>query len=513
MGEDREIELIMEQLRKDLEYQNGEVVKEKTVVTTDDKLWDDKSFTFAYKKKDSTSNDFYICKLNGQDIVYYFKIKKEERAKILIEIDEELFYILSETTIDWNNSIKLKRELFDDDIEEYKQFKINILSSHNKRNYLRSLYISAVQKALNDVMVFSNDDIFIQSTDFNQRRYPRLLVSLNLRFPEVTIKNSQGSSHLIRGLIYHVDFSDEGYSHINGSRYLATGIEISKGYLHSHLYPVTNFFKGSQCYGRTGLDVLTLDKFNKAVIRGEYKVLLSTLREILLFIPSLISWESLEGGPHRLLSSLKYKPSGDRDIDNTCKTDNINCKDFYQIVEELLINFVDKNSFKAIFGLNNGKIFIKQSILNNLLFDLFIKDEENIEKIKRSDYYLKSTTDKKVMIISVIDKLIKNRVEKKAGSGDELAHSFVIVESGDTTGSTREEEFINQDQNFEDGYRIGFDHPIVFKDISYNGCDIIKIKLDKKKKTKKQIESAIFNPIMVNNLSNFILSNLITIKK
>lgn len=502
--EDREIELALEQLEKDLKHKAEEKVKPINL-TTDDKLWSNDSLTFA-----KTEEDYYICKLADEIIVYYFEIKEKEKP--VIEISNQLFDVLSEKVIDWSQSIKWKREVFKDDLEEYNSFKLNVLASYNKKNYLKSLYSISARKALNDVMIFPEEDVFIQSDGFDPGHFPNILVSLNLRFPEVTIKNSEGKSHLIRGLIYHIDFNYDCRAYINGSRYMATGIEFEKNYLHSHLYPVTNFFKGSQCYGMTGLSSLTISKFQTSIERGNYKDLISTIREILLFIPSLVSWESLEGGPHRHLSSLKYQRSTNR-LDSICQDDGVNNIEFYKITEELLINFVDKTSFKAIFGLNNGKIFIKQAVLNNLLLDLFIKNEENIEKIKKSEYFLNSDSLKKANILFTIDKIKSNRVEKRASAVDEFAHSFQIVDGTESLSNQKEEDFINQKQKYHRDHKVDFYHPIQFKDISYNNCSIVTIKLDKKKKVKKSTESTIFNPIMVNNLSNFILSNLITIKK
>lgn len=129
-----------------------------------------------------------------------------------------------------------------------------------------------------------------------------------IRFPEIDITNSREDQHTIRELFVRLFIMENGYisQEIEGARLAASAHEIFSNYGHSHLGSI--FYTGysgdtigynSFCTG-TG-EIGSIINFYNANTRVEQAV------SLLLMLKSYLSWESLEGGPYRLMSEIGVK--------------------------------------------------------------------------------------------------------------------------------------------------------------------------------------------------------------
>lgn len=128
---------------------------------------------------------------------------------------------------------------------------------------------------------------------------------LYILYPEVTIRNRNGNTHLIRDLVVDVPFSSS-YNFINdirGARLTFTDVEYVHKYCHSHLSggdrygSFTNF-----CLGSSPLNYQLNDIRASKLTEDNFEMMLTILDRY-------VTYESLEGGPYRYFKDLSATPS------------------------------------------------------------------------------------------------------------------------------------------------------------------------------------------------------------
>ena len=136
-------------------------------------------------------------------------------------------------------------------------------------------------------------------------------------FPVLQITNSQGDQHTITELFvcFYIDLltsrltSDYDSIQLKGIRMSGTRKEIRAGYTHSHLSTSDFASSGSFCFGAAPIKLTMME------ISSEYKPVYQCIEKIEYFLIQLeeyLSWESIEGTPHRRMSSI-----GVRSINST----------------------------------------------------------------------------------------------------------------------------------------------------------------------------------------------------
>lgn len=158
------------------------------------------------------------------------------------------------------------------------------------------------------------------NSETNQEVYGFLSINpmFLIRFPEITITNSEDKSHVIKELFYMFtlsfaevdDYDDDDYRRIKsyypaspiGTRGQVTAIENYCNYFHSHLsgseiknhemtYHLSTF-----CTGSNELNDL------EAILREGFDANVFNL--YLLTVGSYVKWESIEGGPYRYIKNI-----------------------------------------------------------------------------------------------------------------------------------------------------------------------------------------------------------------
>lgn len=130
-----------------------------------------------------------------------------------------------------------------------------------------------------------------------------------IHYPNFTIRNKNGSTHRIKDLYvrFLVELKPSGkisLCKLWGIRGTMTPMEISFGYMHSHLHPPsygTDQIVSWQwfCLGQAQVELARIE-FN-----SEFS--LDTFELLLYSIESYIKWESLDGGPYRKIGEIDYR--------------------------------------------------------------------------------------------------------------------------------------------------------------------------------------------------------------
>lgn len=144
----------------------------------------------------------------------------------------------------------------------------------------------------------------------------KYLLRMSIRFDNLTVTNSENESIVIRDLFFYLDFiyQDERFrvSKMGGNRATFSYNEYAVNYRHSHLencelqgvQPILRF-----CFGEGDLPRIQL-QFNQTLPNNTEGISREDIfRMLLLNIEPYLSWESLEGGPHKRMSAIFEKAS------------------------------------------------------------------------------------------------------------------------------------------------------------------------------------------------------------
>lgn len=258
-------------------------------------------------------------------------IKESLQTNILLINDDSI----GET---YTNYRDLENEIQDFENKTYNDFELRRDKIINFKS-LRDI------KALEDVIKhhFTSDNYEINNVENNY-------LNIVLKYNDITLTNSEGSSHFIKSIFIKLRFNKitkRFDNSIQGVRGDLSVKELNSGYSHSHLRTSQNFWT-TFCLGSSEiagiLTDLNDDNFNDA----KFDLLLYNLEEY-------IKWESIEGGPYFRIANLNYGEST-REMSFTNETLNEIYEDF--LSEELLFNTTFDVSLKKI-KIVNDDLFIK----------------------------------------------------------------------------------------------------------------------------------------------------------
>lgn len=134
-------------------------------------------------------------------------------------------------------------------------------------------------------------------------------------FNRIDLKNSEGAEHLIENLFVKIHLRKDGTDvklyHLSGGRTKISYAEWCSNYFHSHL-PTGYGARGegspyfsSFCTGSGHINEFMADLNSEPISQ-------SRLVPFLLQIIGLVSWESLEGGPHRRIRNIRVNSNSGR---------------------------------------------------------------------------------------------------------------------------------------------------------------------------------------------------------
>jgi hypothetical protein len=231
-------------------------------------------------------------------------------------------------------------------------------------------------KALEDVIKhhFTSDNYEITNVENNY-------LDIVLKYNDITLTNSEGSSHFIKSIFIKLRFNkitkrfDNSMQGIRGDLSVK---ELNSGYSHSHLRTSQNSWSPF-CLGSSEiagiLTDLNDDNFNDA----KFDLLLYNLEEY-------IKWESIEGGPYFRIANLNYGEST-RETSFSSETLNEIYEDF--LSEELLFNTTFDVSLKKIKVVND---------------DLFIKNLSDVCPVSAKGKYINGTFVKNLTYDAIVRK-------------------------------------------------------------------------------------------------------------
>jgi len=177
------------------------------------------------------------------------------------------------------------------------------------------IFMELCQSAQN---IYEDDwDISIAPYVTNSGRIIFVIKGVIINFEEVEIKNRLGDSHIIRDLFILIALHQNHYNNIwislLGDRLTVTNQELERGYRHSHLNggarSEERFFENNTSY------LIPLERFTNfclgetilsSLVKNLHKQdnLVSDCNSLLLMLNTLVSWESLEGGPYIKFSEV-----------------------------------------------------------------------------------------------------------------------------------------------------------------------------------------------------------------
>jgi hypothetical protein len=259
-----------------------------------------------------------------------------------------------------------------------------LMNTHKNKKFLTFLYRKKKfnfsggtysMKALNDFFKLLDlfeakyKDLYDLGFQYNGHAFSPYFKVL---YPEFTITNSHGNTHVIRDLVvvHRVAYNRENGGHIytvhpQGGRFSKTVLETASNYQQSHLgshsgwknnpFEVTSFCVG----GDTDVSRMI----------AEFEVEMDWDRyELYLFcIDSMVTWESLEGVPYMKIANIKNS------LNNRVTTVNVNAlnailREIQSKEIPLDVDFYVENGFFRIRPNERANEFIKQIALKVLAF-------------------------------------------------------------------------------------------------------------------------------------------------
>lgn len=138
-----------------------------------------------------------------------------------------------------------------------------------------------------------------------------------IHFKEINIRNSMGQSHLIEDLFVKIRLNLDGSNLIvggvSGYRTKVSFAEWSSNYMHSHL-PGSRFTTGRDT-GNMPFNTFCLGsgEIRDHVMEIQAEGFSQTrFTSFLLQVIGLVTWESLEGGPHKRIGSIRVNSNSGR---------------------------------------------------------------------------------------------------------------------------------------------------------------------------------------------------------
>jgi hypothetical protein len=169
-----------------------------------------------------------------------------------------------------------------------------------------------------DEMKESLEAIFPNNWEIFEKQYEgSYSLILIIKFPKITIKNGKGHSRIIHDLYVKLLFDEKLniQENMQGRRGALTYSEINSGYAHSHL--PSRSFHDEEVYGVCSWRDFCLGSSELSTIQNEWKVDRDSVVgddfniihfELYMYqIDAYVRWESLGGGPHIRMDSIRDK--------------------------------------------------------------------------------------------------------------------------------------------------------------------------------------------------------------
>jgi len=191
-------------------------------------------------------------------------------------------------------------------------------------------------------------------------------------YPEFTITNSQGRSHVIRDLFIYHGFGWNGTAlypkRLEGGRLSKTELEVLSSYQQSHLgshrgWPDNPFYCSYFCVGGDTDVSRMMAEFSVDMDMDRY--------ELFLFcVDSMITWESLEGVPFIRMEVISNADS----IRANYVNENLAINVIKKIMENRIpldVDFYISDGVYRIHPNSRASNFIKKIVLENFTFDSY----------------------------------------------------------------------------------------------------------------------------------------------
>lgn len=231
------------------------------------------------------------------------------------------------------------------------------------------------------LLVKCTQEIFTDLWDLDIIDSPSLsgnyrILGVIIRFPEILIKNSQKKEHLIKELFVKIHLSMDNkklkiYS-LSGGRAQLSYEEFFSNYMHSHLPGVVRLpepdspmpYYSSFCRGTGHINSHMMDINSDGISED-------SAMKFLVQLLGFVSWESLEGVPHRLMGNIRPPGSSGRRYFRYNKNSVIsNFQDLVTRVKDAPDRFIDldfiieNNSYVLV---NNDKLdeFISSNVITS----------------------------------------------------------------------------------------------------------------------------------------------------
>lgn len=257
-------------------------------------------------------------------------------------------------------------------------------------------------------------------TDYPKENSPRQRISFNLcikiLFPSIEIKNRLESKHLIRDLVVFLPLKNSRNFLpflVLGTRLTMDEIEKYYGYHHSHL-PSSTFSDSREiyldrfCLGSEGINY-SLSDFSKGN---------TTEKQFLLFLlelESLVSYESLEGGPHIRISGLVQKSPLERSSSFPAVVGVT-----FELCLEILKIYIKKGY--NILTFTSREFLPSISNEHNLMLDSIIEECPSLKKVIELNTYYQ--INDQFILLSKVENYIKENFSKK----DKVKESVIVEE-------------------------------------------------------------------------------------
>lgn len=191
---------------------------------------------------------------------------------------------------------KYPKELFEFYVEDYGEV-------YSCEDFINRLVIEKIDYITRDFDI--DESIFLTTVT----RYED--VKITVRYPIITISNSNGSSHIIRDLYLRYKFDGFGRlrSHLEILRGTLTDKEFISGYGHSHISNLSHSEESLKtwkipCLGIGPLYQTTRELENSITSLDEYETLKLRYNYLFNLCDDFLSWESLEGTPYKFLEEI-----------------------------------------------------------------------------------------------------------------------------------------------------------------------------------------------------------------
>jgi hypothetical protein len=257
-----------------------------------------------------------------------------------------------------------------------------------------------VKPTLENIIERNAVDLFNSYRNLNEQKSISTLLNQNgvfhivIRFPEITITNGKGESHVIKDLFVRIGLHPSGKlaGEIQGLRATLTLQEVSAGYFHSHL-PGMNIEEELSPSRHQQGD--TIENFTGGVPYGTFCLGEGPIIQVLtqlkvkynknvfqlfcLHLKSYVAWESLEGTPYMEIRGIDRSDKSKRRHSQSIGRDSVNIIAKH-IVYKILKNpeKYDITSMASIIVSDNKISLVENTASKRFIGDVLLENRTEI---------------------------------------------------------------------------------------------------------------------------------------